>query len=193
LLQRLDALDPFDKELAIDGLATAVLVDGLVNVEEAELLQLICACLHCPPRPFMGLLDGADEAATEAKRDSPSNLREPAFSQSSLKSTDHALRSSIPGPVRVWPGQIAPLGAAERQQNFALLERVLSTVHCRRCAGENRVRRRRFVQPARAALVLVAVADEGAIAERLRVVSLRHDASHSRSGNAFAWRSSPTS
>ena len=53
LLQRLDALRPIDKELAIEGLAIAVLADQRVTLEEAELLRLICACLHCPLPPFL--------------------------------------------------------------------------------------------------------------------------------------------
>lgn len=53
LLQRLDALRPIDKELAVEGLATVVLADGQVTVEEAELLRLVCACLHCPLPPFL--------------------------------------------------------------------------------------------------------------------------------------------
>lgn len=53
LLQRLDALRPIDKELAVEGLATVVLADGRVTIEEAELLRLICACLHCPLPPFL--------------------------------------------------------------------------------------------------------------------------------------------
>jgi hypothetical protein len=58
LLQRLDALRPIDKELAIEGLATVVLADQRVTVEEAELLRLICACLHCPLPPFLAMADG---------------------------------------------------------------------------------------------------------------------------------------
>jgi Zn-dependent protease with chaperone function len=58
LLQRLDALRPIDKELAIEGLATVVLADQRVTVEEAELLRLICACLHCPLPPFLAIGDG---------------------------------------------------------------------------------------------------------------------------------------
>jgi hypothetical protein len=53
LLQRLDGLRPIDKELAVEGLATVVLADGRVTIEEAELLRLICACLHCPLPPFL--------------------------------------------------------------------------------------------------------------------------------------------
>jgi Zn-dependent protease with chaperone function len=53
LLERLDALRPIDKELAVEGLATVVLADARVTVEEAELLRLICACLHCPLPPFL--------------------------------------------------------------------------------------------------------------------------------------------
>jgi Zn-dependent protease with chaperone function len=57
LLQRLDALRPIDKELAIEGLADAVLADRRVTVEESELLRLICACLHCPLPPFLAAGD----------------------------------------------------------------------------------------------------------------------------------------
>ncbi|MGN6328954.1 MAG: M48 family metalloprotease [Rhodanobacter sp.] len=60
LLQRLDALRPIDKELAIEGLATVVLADQRVTVEESELLRLICACLHCPLPPFLTAGDSRD-------------------------------------------------------------------------------------------------------------------------------------
>jgi hypothetical protein len=34
--------------LLIQGLVAAVHADGVVNIEEAELLRVICASVHCP-------------------------------------------------------------------------------------------------------------------------------------------------
>jgi Zn-dependent protease with chaperone function len=47
-LDDLDGLMPAAKELVIQSLASAIHADGLVSVEEAELLRVICASLHCP-------------------------------------------------------------------------------------------------------------------------------------------------
>ncbi|WP_426700815.1 M48 family metallopeptidase [Rhodanobacter sp. Col0626] len=47
-LEDLDGLMPAAKELVIQSLASAIHADGLVSVEEAELLRVICASLHCP-------------------------------------------------------------------------------------------------------------------------------------------------
>ncbi|HUH54392.1 MAG TPA: M48 family metalloprotease, partial [Rhodanobacter sp.] len=47
-LDDLDGLSPVAKELAIQSLLRAIEADGQVSVEEAELLRLICASLHCP-------------------------------------------------------------------------------------------------------------------------------------------------
>lgn len=47
-LDVLDGLRAPDKQLVIDGLATAISADGVVTVAEAELLRVICAALHCP-------------------------------------------------------------------------------------------------------------------------------------------------
>ncbi|HET7299514.1 MAG TPA: M48 family metallopeptidase, partial [Oleiagrimonas sp.] len=47
-LSDLDSLRAADKQLVVDGLATAIAADGMVTVEEAELLRVICAALHCP-------------------------------------------------------------------------------------------------------------------------------------------------
>ncbi|HEY8586415.1 MAG TPA: M48 family metallopeptidase [Rhodanobacter sp.] len=47
-LRELDGLLPVAKELLIQGLVRAIHADGLVSVEEAELLRVICASLHCP-------------------------------------------------------------------------------------------------------------------------------------------------
>jgi len=47
-LDDLDGLMPMAKELVIQSLARAIQADGMVSVEEAELLRVICASLHCP-------------------------------------------------------------------------------------------------------------------------------------------------
>lgn len=47
-LDDLDGLVPPAKELVIQSLASAIHADGVVSVEEAELLRVICASLHCP-------------------------------------------------------------------------------------------------------------------------------------------------
>ena len=47
-LDRLDTLSPPAKELLIQGLLAAVRADGVVTVDEGELLRVICASLHCP-------------------------------------------------------------------------------------------------------------------------------------------------
>ena len=47
-LDDLDGLSPVAKELVIQSLLSAIQADGMVSVEEAELLRVICASLHCP-------------------------------------------------------------------------------------------------------------------------------------------------
>ncbi|MEO8811135.1 MAG: M48 family metallopeptidase [Rhodanobacter sp.] len=47
-LDDLDGLSPVAKELVIQSLLRAIQADGQVSVEEAELLRVICASLHCP-------------------------------------------------------------------------------------------------------------------------------------------------
>ena len=47
-LDELDELLPAAKELLLQGLVAAVHADGVVSVEEAELLRVICASVHCP-------------------------------------------------------------------------------------------------------------------------------------------------
>jgi len=49
----LDMLEPYGKELLIEGLVAAVSSDGRIAVAEAELLRTICACLHCPLPPLL--------------------------------------------------------------------------------------------------------------------------------------------
>ncbi|MEP7185990.1 MAG: M48 family metallopeptidase [Rhodanobacter sp.] len=46
-LDDLDGLMPTAKELLVQSLASAIHADGQVSVEEAELLRVICASLHC--------------------------------------------------------------------------------------------------------------------------------------------------
>ena len=47
-LNALDGLLPAAKETLLQGLIAAVHADGVVNVEEAELLRVISASIHCP-------------------------------------------------------------------------------------------------------------------------------------------------
>ena len=47
-LDDLDGLMPVAKELVIQSLLAAIHADGQISVEEAELLRVICASLHCP-------------------------------------------------------------------------------------------------------------------------------------------------
>ncbi len=52
-LPKLDLLMPAGKELVIRGLTHAVSADGVVSVNEAELLRTVCAALHCPLPPIL--------------------------------------------------------------------------------------------------------------------------------------------
>ena len=49
----LDMLEPYGKELLIEGVVAAISSDGRIAVAEAELLRTICACLHCPLPPML--------------------------------------------------------------------------------------------------------------------------------------------
>jgi hypothetical protein len=49
----LDMVEPYGKELLIEGLVAAVSSDGRIAVAEAELLRTVCACLHCPLPPLL--------------------------------------------------------------------------------------------------------------------------------------------
>jgi hypothetical protein len=53
-LDDLDDLSPVAKELVIQSLLCAIRADDQVSVEEAELLRVICASLHCPVPPVAG-------------------------------------------------------------------------------------------------------------------------------------------
>ncbi len=52
-LPKLDLLTPAGKELVVRGLTHAISADGVVSVEEAELLRTVCAALHCPLPPIL--------------------------------------------------------------------------------------------------------------------------------------------
>ncbi len=52
-LPALNLLSPAGKELLVQGLTQAISADGIVTVNEAELLRTICACLHCPLPPTL--------------------------------------------------------------------------------------------------------------------------------------------
>jgi Zn-dependent protease with chaperone function len=52
-LPRLDLLVPAGKEMVVRGLTQAISADGMVSVNEAELLRTVCAALHCPLPPLL--------------------------------------------------------------------------------------------------------------------------------------------
>jgi Zn-dependent protease with chaperone function len=54
-LPKLDLLMPAGKELVVRGLTHAISADGVVSVNEAELLRTVCAALHCPLPPILQL------------------------------------------------------------------------------------------------------------------------------------------
>jgi Zn-dependent protease with chaperone function len=49
----LDMIEPYGKELLIEGLVAVISSDGRIAVAEAELLRTVCACLHCPLPPLL--------------------------------------------------------------------------------------------------------------------------------------------
>jgi len=49
----LDALDPLAKQVMVEAITAAIAHDGIVSVEEAELLRTICGVLHCPLPPTL--------------------------------------------------------------------------------------------------------------------------------------------
>ena len=56
-LPRLDRLAAAGKELVVAALVRAIGADGIVSVEEAELLRTVCAALHCPLPPLLQTAD----------------------------------------------------------------------------------------------------------------------------------------
>jgi hypothetical protein len=47
-LDDLDQLMPMAKDVLIQGLVSTIKADGVVSADEAALLRVICASLHCP-------------------------------------------------------------------------------------------------------------------------------------------------
>ncbi len=54
-LKRLRDLSPAAKELLVDALGHTVLHDGLIEIEEAEMLRAVAALLRCPLPPLLPL------------------------------------------------------------------------------------------------------------------------------------------
>jgi hypothetical protein len=54
-LARLDRLLPAAKEQVVEALVKTIAHDQRLTIEEAELLRAICAALHCPLPPLLGL------------------------------------------------------------------------------------------------------------------------------------------
>ena len=52
-LPKLDRLTLAGKELVVRGLTHAISADGVVSINEAELLRTVCAALHCPLPPIL--------------------------------------------------------------------------------------------------------------------------------------------
>lgn len=52
-LPKLDLLTSAGKEMVVRGLTHAISADGMVSVNEAELLRTVCAALHCPLPPIL--------------------------------------------------------------------------------------------------------------------------------------------
>jgi hypothetical protein len=50
----LDSLDPRNKRVIVESLVAAVSDDGVLTVDEAELLRTACTLLHCPLPPLLG-------------------------------------------------------------------------------------------------------------------------------------------
>ena len=59
-LARLEQLQPFAKQSLIEALVRTIASDGLMTVEEAELLRTTCALLHCPLPVFLGFGGSAE-------------------------------------------------------------------------------------------------------------------------------------
>jgi Zn-dependent protease with chaperone function len=57
-LARLDRLLPAAKEQLVEALVKTISHDQRLTVEEAELLRAICAALHCPLPPLLGVARG---------------------------------------------------------------------------------------------------------------------------------------
>jgi hypothetical protein len=54
-LARLVHLRPFAKKVLIEGMVRCIAHDRTLSVAEGELLRTVCAVLHCPLPPLLGL------------------------------------------------------------------------------------------------------------------------------------------
>jgi hypothetical protein len=52
-LNTLDQLEPPAKAMLLEALGATIAADGVITVEEAELLRAVCAALHCPLPPVL--------------------------------------------------------------------------------------------------------------------------------------------
>jgi hypothetical protein len=52
----LDELQPLDKERLVAGVVAVIGADGVLTVDEAELLRTVCALLHSPLPPLTALI-----------------------------------------------------------------------------------------------------------------------------------------
>jgi hypothetical protein len=59
-LAGLDRLLPAAKEQLVEALVKTISHDQRLTIEEAELLRAICAAVHCPLPPLLGLRSGAE-------------------------------------------------------------------------------------------------------------------------------------
>ena len=48
-----DGLEGNDKASVVAAVATTVTADGVVTMEESELLRTVCGVLHCPVPPVV--------------------------------------------------------------------------------------------------------------------------------------------
>jgi Zn-dependent protease with chaperone function len=53
-LPRLDRLDPLSKELLLESMLVTIRHDGVITIEEGDLLRAVCSVLHCPLPPLLG-------------------------------------------------------------------------------------------------------------------------------------------
>jgi Zn-dependent protease with chaperone function len=54
-LGELKLLQPFAKRVLIDGMVRTIALDDRMSTEEAEILRTVCALLHCPLPPILGI------------------------------------------------------------------------------------------------------------------------------------------
>lgn len=63
----LDALGTADTELLVRGLVAVIAHDGVTTVAEAELLRTVCALLHCPLPPLVGVPEPQHDGRTPVR------------------------------------------------------------------------------------------------------------------------------